>query len=183
MWATCLRHEVVRSFYIAALRVHDHAKSPLPCRHMAHRRQPPVPPSDEDIQIDDGLDWLVAQTKGSTSQEARSRRRDASLACTALGFLARVGYERRQTHWRYGRKSNLCAYLATLLARGEISEAEAEQPTAAVAQRAVEERQRVFALLRGEEAGVAPAFVAYAMEPTFRLDGRPENPNHTRPPP
>ena len=72
-----------------------------------------------------------------------------------------MGYERRQTHWRYGRKSNLCAYLATLLARGEISEAEAEQPTAAVAQRAVEERQRVFALLRGEEAGVAPAFVAY----------------------
>ena len=152
---------------------------------MAHRRQPPVPPSDkdEDIQIDDGLDWLVAQTKGSTSQEARSRRRDASLACTALGFLARVGYERRPTHWRYGRKSNLCAYLATLLARGEISEAEAEQPTAAVAQRAVEERQRVFALLRGEEAGVAPAFVAYAMEPTFRLDGRPGNPNPTRPPP
>ena len=141
---------------------------------MAHRRQPPAPPSDDDddILIDDGLDWLVAQTKGSSSQEVRSKRRDASLECTVVGFLARVGYHLQPTHWRYGRKTNLCAYLATLLTRGEISEAEAEQPTAVVAQRAVEERQGVFALLRGEEDAVDSAFVAYAMEPTYRLDGR-----------
>ena len=141
---------------------------------MAHRRQPPAPPSDDDddILIDDGLDWLVAQTKGSSSQEVRSKRRDASLECTVVGFLARVGYHLQPTHWRYGRKTNLCAYLATLLTRGEITEAEAEQPTAGVAQRVVEERQGVFALLRGEEDAVDSAFVAYAMEPTYRLDGR-----------
>ena len=152
-------------------------KSAQTVNFMAHRRQPPAaPPSsdddDADILIDDGLDWLVAQTKGSSSQEVRSKRRDASLECTVVAFLARVGYHLQPTHWRYGRKTNLCAYLATLLTRGEITEAEAEQPTAGVAQRVVEERQGVFALLRGEEDAVDSAFVAYAMEPTYRLDGR-----------
>ena len=67
-----------------------------------------------------------------------------------MSFLEKVGYSAKCTNHFFEplKLNNLCAYLASLLALGKISEEQAKKPNATVANKAATLRTRTYQQLR-----------------------------------